>query len=123
MARWRDVATSALRQLGVVAHADMASGAKDALETILADLNGSWGGCTLTFGVDDAIPATYTFGLSRLLAARLAPIYSVSAPEPEKTALLRVRAVNLPYVRDMDLDEDDETTEEEIAAVDRSAYY
>ena len=128
MALWRDVATLALRRLTVVAHdeapeAVMASGAKDELERILADLNGPWGGCTLTFDIEDEIPAAYVFGLAGLLAARLAPIYTVPAPEAEKTALMRVRAVNLPYVRDMDLDDDGETTDEEVEAVDRSAYY
>jgi hypothetical protein len=37
--------------------------------------------------------------------------------------MMRIRAVNKPYVRDMDLDEDDIVEDEEIEAVDRSQWY
>lgn len=128
MARWRDIATQALRDLGVVGYSDEAEGeqaalAKARLAQILADLNGPWGGCVLTFGVDDTIPDAYVNGLSWLLAVRLASTFERTPPTSETTALLRIRAVNRPYVRDMDLNEDGTTTEGEIAAVDRSRYY
>lgn len=128
MARWRDIATLALRQINVVAHdeapeAVMASGAKDALEVIYADLNSDWGGCTLTFGIEDDVPAAYVTWISRLLATRLAPVYERASPWPEMTAIMHIRAVNVPYVRDMDLDDDGTTDDDEIEAVDRSRYY
>jgi hypothetical protein len=101
----------------------MASGAKGVLELILADLNSPWGGCTLTFGIDDTIPSPYQTPLAWMLAARLASIYERTPPVGETTALMRVRAVNNPYIRDMDLDENDATTEGEICAFDRGAYF
>jgi hypothetical protein len=128
MARWRDVVARALRN-GTLAHdeapeAEMASVGRDELVTLFADLNGPWGGCTLAFGIDDTIPETYVRGLANLLAVRLASVFpTLTPPEPETSALMRVRAVNIPYVRDMDLNEDDTTTDDEILAVDRSRYY
>lgn len=124
----RDIVTRALRRLNVVGLGDAPDGeqyqeALQALEQVFADVNGNWGGCTLPFTIDQTFPAAYRFPMIQLLAARLAREYERAEPEPEKTALMRVRAVNLVYTRDMDLDENGITEDEEVDAVDMSRYY
>jgi hypothetical protein len=42
---------------------------------------------------------------------------------PEITALMRMRAVNKPYVRDMDFDDDGIVDEAEEDAIDMSRYF
>lgn len=124
----RDIVTRALQRLNVVGVGEAPEAHEyelglEELARIFADLNGSWGGCTLTFTIDDTFPAAYEQGFVNLLAARLGGFFERSGPEPEATALMRIRAVNIPYVRDMDLDEDGTTTTEEIESFDRSRYY
>lgn len=128
MATKFDVVAQALHTINRTGYEEAPSGEDNAiglryLEQVFADLNGAWGGCTLPFTIDQTITAPYVFPLAQMLAVRLAPIFERPPPEAEKTALVRVRAVNLPYVRDLDLDDDGVVTDEETAIVDRSAYY
>lgn len=128
MARKREVVTQALRRLNVVAYDESPDQAQYVLglayfDQALADLGGDWGGCTFAFDPDEDIPTVYVSALADFLANRLSPVFERPAPMAEITALMRVRAVNVPYTRDMDLDEDGTTDDEEIEAVDRSAYY
>jgi methylglyoxal synthase len=123
----RDIVTRAFQALRVVGVEDAPEAHQTELgleiyEQVLADLNGVYG-CTLPFTVDQDIPAAYQTGLITLTAVRLASPFNATAPEPEISAMMRVRAVNKPYVRDMDLNDDDVTEECEIDAVDRSTWY
>lgn len=120
--------SNALRLLRVVAHDEPATGEQVALgldhyTALLADLNGPWGGCTLAFTAADAVPEAYRWPLESLLANRLAPIYDAVAPMAETTALMRVRAVNKPFVRDMDLDDSGTTSDGEIISFDEGRFY
>lgn len=128
MARKRDVVTQALRRLNVVAYDEAPDQAQyalglDYLAQVFADVNGDWGGCTLAFTIDDEFPDAYRHPFAELLAARLAPVFQRPAPMAEITALMRIRTVNVPYVRDMDLDDDGTTDDDEIETVDWSRYY
>jgi hypothetical protein len=123
----RDIVARAFQRIGVTAidEAPQAHETEIGLEMlaqVFADLNGVYG-CTLTFTIDEAVPAAYQLGLINRRAARLAPIFQRIETEPETTAMMRIRAANMPYVRDMDLDEDDIVEECEIEAVDRSTWY
>jgi hypothetical protein len=126
--RKRDIVARALQRLGVV-DAGAAPEAHEyelgleCLEQLFADLNGTWGGCTLAFTIGDEFPAAYQNPFINLLASRLAVTFERTPPEPETTALMRLRAVNVPYVRDMDLDEDGTTDDCEIEAFDRGLYF
>lgn len=123
----RDIVTRALQRIQVtgVEDAPEAHQTELGLETLaqaIADLNGVYG-CTLPFTIDQAIPSAYQTGMINMVAARLAHIFERVAPEPEITAMMRVRAVNMPYVRDMDLDDNGEVTDCEVDAIDRSTFY
>lgn len=122
----REIVARALRRIGVVAQdeapdAEQIQTGLDIYASMIADANGPWGGCTLAFS--DVVPTAYEWPLINLLASRLAMEYERPEPMPEISALMRLRAVNKPYVRDMDLDEDGTTQTEEIEEVDRSRYY
>jgi len=124
----RDIVTRALREIGVVGYqrtpnGQMYQAGEEKLEQLFADLNGPWGGVTLTFGIDDPVPAAYQNPLIWLLSARLAGMFSRPAPVGETTALIRLRTVANPMVPSMDLDGDGTTTEDEICAFDRGAYF
>lgn len=123
----RDLVTRAYQALGVVAIDDAPEAHEtklglEALAQVIADLNGVYG-CTLPFTIDEPIPAAYQTGMITLLAARLSPPFGRPAPEAEVSAMMRIRAVNKPYIRDMDLDDNGTTSDEEIEAVDRSQWY
>jgi hypothetical protein len=123
----RDIVARAYQALGVVGVEDAPESHQtqlglEVLAQVFADLNGVYG-CTLPFTIDNDIPAAYQTGLITLTATRLAAPYGRTAPEPEISAMMRIRAVNKPYVRDMDLNDDDVTEECEIDAVDRSTWY
>lgn len=124
----RKLVERALQRLKVVAHDEPADAhsyaiGEEALVQILADLNGPWGGITLPFTIAQDIPAAYQDALIDLLAWRVSDMFDATPPVNEITALMKVRAVANPYVRDMDLDDDDEVTEDEEEAFDRGAYF
>lgn len=127
MSTRQEIVAFALEEIGVTA-ADDAPSAEDYtkgsrfLDGAFAELQSAWGGCTFTFTADN-VPDEYIIPLSRFLAVRLAPSYTRPAPESEKTALVRIRAINLPYTRDMDLNEDGTTTDEETLAFDEGTYF
>lgn len=123
-----DIVARALRRLGVVAQDEAPDAQQIATgiaiyEAMIADANGPWGGCALPFTDKGTVPAAYQWPVINLLATRLAAEYSVPEPMPEITALMRLRAVNRPYVRDMDLDENGIVEPAEIEAVERSRWY
>jgi hypothetical protein len=123
----RDIVTRAYQALGVVGVEDAPEAHQtklglEVLAQVLADLNGVYG-CTLPFTINETIPTAYQTGLITLVAARLGAPFGRSGPEPEISAMMRVRAVNKPYIRDMDLNDDDVVEECEIDAVDRSQWY
>lgn len=125
----REAVARALRRLNVVAYDEApdaqmyATGFRE-LEQAIADLNDpGWGGCALTFTAEGPVPAQYQRALVDLLAFRLASEFQRPPSMDEITAMMRIRAVNRPYVRDMDLDEDGIVTDEEIEAIDRSRFY
>ena len=102
--RKRDIVARALRRLGVVAYdaapdAAMVQTGLESYEQVLADLNSPWGGCLLPFSLEDEVPTEYRRAIVDLLAFRLAPDFERPPPLPEITALMRIRAVNQPYVR------------------------
>lgn len=77
---------------------------------------------TFDFAFDVDIPESHFLPLAWLLANRL-PAYNRPPPVAWNTALMRLRAANNPYVRDMDLNEDATTSEDEIEAFDRGAFF
>ena len=127
MSTRQEIVAFALEEIGV-SSADEAPTAEDYtkgsrfLDAAFAELQSAWGGCTFTFTPDN-VSDEYIVPLSRFLAVRLAQSYTRPAPEPEKTALVRIRAINLPYTRDMDLDEDGTTTDDETLAFDQGTYF
>ncbi|PJN96874.1 hypothetical protein CNY89_00020 [Amaricoccus sp. HAR-UPW-R2A-40] len=78
----------------------------------------------ITLGFDlDNTPDRYLLPLADLLSHEIAGQYEVT-PQGSKTgALMRLRAVHNPYVRDMDLNDNGATSEGEITAFDRGAYF
>jgi hypothetical protein len=124
----REIVTRALRELGVVGYQRSPNGqmyevGEEKLAQLYADINGPWGGMTLTFGLEDDCPAAYQDSMIDLLAARLSRQFERTPPMPEITALMRMRAVNKPYVRDMDFDDDGIVDEAEEDAIDMSRYF
>ena len=122
----REIATRALRRIGVVAHdeaatADQYAVAEDALVSLYAELNAS-NGFSMTFG-PDAVPDDYFLPMAYLLAVEIAPDFTRPAPDRRNTALLRLRGADHVYVRDMDFNEDGVTTQDEIDTFDRGAYF
>jgi hypothetical protein len=127
MSTRQEIVALALNIIGVAATDDPVQASDYAttnrvLDGVFAELQGPWGGCTFDFALE-AVPSAYLMPLARMLAVRVAPLYARPEPEPEKTALVRIRAVNLPYVRDMDYDEDGTTTQVETDAFDAGAYF
>lgn len=93
----RDVIERALVRIGVCAvdepvQPDDAAKARATLEGLYEELKTPWGIGDFTWTLD-AIPMKVRMPLAHLLAIRLAPDYGMAAPEPEKTALVRLRAV------------------------------
>lgn len=91
------------------------------LEGLFAELPSH--GLSFSFTID-AIPVAYRKPLANLLACDIEGAGRAgSAPYPRATALIRLRAVQNRYVRDMDLDDNGTTTEAETCAFDRGAYF
>lgn len=122
-----DIITDAFRGLGVTAvdealqaH-DYAVG-KSKLDALFLELQTSpgmnWSALTV-----ETIPEKYRIPLAQLLGCELAPAYGVSPEVPRATALVRLRAVQNVYTRDMDLDEDGTTTDDEECAFDKGAFF
>ena len=123
----RDIVARAYQALGVVGVEDAPEAHQiklglEVLAQVFADLNGVYN-CTLPFTINETIPAAYQTGMITLVAARLGAAFGRTGPEPETSAMMRIRAVNKPYVRDMDLNDDDVVEDCEIDAVDRSMWY
>jgi hypothetical protein len=123
----RDIVARAYQALGVTGVDDAPQAHEtqlglEVLAQVIADLNGLYG-CTLPFTIEQPIPAAYQTGMITLLAARLGAAFGRTGPEPEISAMMRLRAVNKPYIRDMDLNEDDIVEDCEIDAIDRGQWY
>lgn len=93
----REIVERALRRISVLAvdePADPAvyTTAREALEGLVEELRTPWGLGHFTWTLAD-VPAKVRTPLAYLLAVRLASGYEQPEPEPEKTALVRLRAV------------------------------
>jgi hypothetical protein len=86
------------------------------LTSLAAEMN-------ITYALDEQIPDALVAPLAYYLAAEVGPDYGRSSPETVVQARFRVRAIVNPYERDMDLDDDGVAEEDEILAIDQSAYY
>ena len=123
----REIITDALRSIGVVAkdepaQADDYAVGKAALDALFAELQTSPGMVWADLTVD-TIPDAFRIPLGHLLGCDLAPMYGASPVSPRATAMIRLRAVQNVYVRDMDYNKDGTTTQAEMDAFDRGAYY
>lgn len=95
--------------------------AASALDALVAELAVAQN-ITLGFALGDT-PDRYLLPLADLLSHEIKGQYELTPPGSPTGALMRLRAVHNPYVRDMDLNDDDATTEAEITAFDRGAYF
>lgn len=91
----------ALRRINVLAvdepaQPDDYEKARQALEGLVAELATPWGLGAFTWTLD-TIPAHIRTPLAFLLAVRLSQDYERPEPEPERTALVRLRAVSKPW--------------------------
>lgn len=121
-----DVIHRALRDLGVTAHdeaatADEAAYAGQTLDALFAEIQVS-PGLTFDFTLSGTVPESHFLPLSWCLSARL-PNYGAAPPKPWTSALMELKAVNNPYARNMDLNDDDTTTDEEVDDFDRGGFF
>lgn len=124
----RDIIRDAFQGIGVVA-VDEAAQAYDVgyglakLEALFAELQTSPGMTAFASLTVDTIPVKYRIPLSDLLGCDLAPAYGATPVCQRATAIVRLRAVQNVYERDMDLDEDGEVSDDEEDAFDAGAFF
>lgn len=126
MATKLDIVRGALHRLQILAideqpEAHDEAHASQVLDSLFLEAMGPTWGMLFDFTLDDEdIPTEYVLPLSLALAVEVATDYGVPAPATHKTAMIRLRALNRPYVRDFDLDDVDDP---DIEAHDRGAYF
>lgn len=122
-----DVASQALRRIGVLAVGDTPTAddketAVIAMQGALDELTGSHG-VTVAWTIE-TVPDNVFMAFSDLIAAEVASVYSLQGPNRSR-ALTRMKAVLLPDDREdyRDTDDDGTVSTEEADAGERAAYY